>query len=181
MRDFIELFLIFAKIGVSTFGGGYAMVPMLLRELTERRDWATQEELLDGVAIGQTTPGIIAVNIATLVGFKRRGVAGGIIATLGMIAPSFAIILIVAAVLSNFAEYPAVKHAFAGIRVCVVALIATTVARLWRSSVADRPALAIFAPVFLLATFTGVPLIALIALSGAAGVVIAAVRRGRGR
>ena len=129
------LYITFFKIGLFTFGGGYAMLPMLERELVDGHGWVTREELLDYFAIGQCTPGIIAVNTATLVGYKQRKVSGSIAGTLGMITPSLIIITIIAAVLSNFADIPQVINAFAGIRVGVAALICSSVIKLFRQNV----------------------------------------------
>ncbi|MBQ9412682.1 MAG: chromate transporter [Oscillospiraceae bacterium] len=167
-----ELFLTFAKMGAVTFGGGYAMLPMLQREVVERKKWVTEEEIADYYAVGQCTPGIIAVNTATFIGQKRAGIAGGIAATLGVVFPSVVIITAVAAVLSSFAEYPAVQHAFAGIRACVCVLIANAVVKLWKKAVADRWALAIFLLVAAGSLFTSVSPMVFVVASAAAGVVI---------
>jgi chromate transporter len=129
------MFLTFAKVGVMTFGGGYAMLPILQREVVEKKGWATEEELMDYFAIGQCTPGIIAVNTATFVGHKVKGVAGGIAATLGVISPSLVIITVIAMVLENFMDIVWVQHAFAGIRVAVCALITASVVKLFKSNV----------------------------------------------
>ena len=135
LKELWEMFLTFAKVGVMTFGGGMAMLPILQREVVENKGWATDEELTDYFAIGQCTPGIIAVNTATLVGYKCRGVWGGIAATLGVIFPSIVIILAIAMVLGNFMHMEAVAHAFAGIRIAVCALIAGTVIKLSRTAI----------------------------------------------
>ena len=119
MKELLDMFLTFARIGGFTFGGGYAMLPMLQKEVVNGRHWATDEELMDYYAIGQCTPGIIAVNTATFVGYKNRGIPGAIAATLGVIAPSLVIIMIIAAFISNFIELSFVSSAFAGIRACV--------------------------------------------------------------
>lgn len=140
MKELWQLFSAFARIGALTFGGGYAMLPMLEKEVVERHGWASREELLDYFAIGQATPGIIAVNTATLVGYKRRRIPGAAVATLGVVAPSIIIILAIAAVLSNFAHIAAVQHAFAGIRVAVCALIVAAVVKLVRSNVLRKAA-----------------------------------------
>ena len=144
MKELLDLFFTFARIGGLTFGGGYAMLPMLQKEVVEKRGWATNEELMDYYAIGQCTPGIIAVNTATFIGNKTRGVLGGIIATLGVVFPSLIIITIIAAFISNFAELAIVKHAFAGIRVCVFVLILNAVVKLGKSSIKDAVTLGIF-------------------------------------
>ena len=151
MNIYLELFWTFAKIGVCTFGGGYAMLPILQRELVEKRGWATEEELSDYFAIGQCTPGIIAVNTATFVGHSQKGAAGGVVATLGLVFPCLVIIMLVAAFLQNFAELPAVVHAFNGVRACVCALILSSVLKLRKSSVVDGPTTVIFAAVLVLA------------------------------
>ncbi len=140
----LDLFLTFARIGALTFGGGYAMLPLLQREVVDNKGWATEEELLDYFAVGQCTPGIIAVNTATFVGGKQKGVPGGIIATLGMVFPSLVIITAIAALLQNFAHIPAVINAFAGIRVAVCVLILNAVVKLWKKSVKDALTLLVF-------------------------------------
>ena len=117
------------------------MLPILEREIVDKHEWCSSEELMDYYAIGQCTPGIIAVNTATFIGRKQAGVLGGVIATLGVIFPSFVIISIIAALLQNFSNLPAVKSAFAGIRVCVCALILNSVIKLWKSSVKDKSTL----------------------------------------
>ena len=116
MHELWELFYTFAVVGITTFGGGYAMLPALQREVVEKRGWATDEEVMDWYAIGQCTPGVIAVNTATFVGQKRRGTLGGIVATLGIVFPSLVIITIIAAFIQGFADLPAVRNAFGGIR-----------------------------------------------------------------
>ena len=151
MNIYLDLFLTFARVGVCTFGGGYAMLPILQREVVDNKGWATEEQLADYYAIGQCTPGIIAVNTATFVGRTQRGTAGGVIATLGVVFPSVVIILLIAAFLQNFAHLPVVIHAFAGVRACVCALILTSVLKLRKTTVVDLPTALIFAAVFLLA------------------------------
>lgn len=149
MKELWDMFLTFARIGGLTFGGGYAMLPMLQREVVEKRHWATEEELADYYAIGQCTPGIIAVNTATFVGYRQAGIAGGIFATLGVAFPSIVIITVIAACLMNFAELKVVQYAFEGIRVCVCVLILNAVQKLWKKSVIDQPTTVIFLIVFL--------------------------------
>lgn len=172
MKELFELFLSFARVGVMTFGGGMAMLPMLQREIVERRGWASEQELTDYFAIGQCTPGIIAVNTATFVGQKRRGVPGGIAATLGIVFPSLIIIMTAAAVLGNFAELPAVKNAFAGVRVCVCVLILNAVVKLWKKTVVDRATLVIFIAVLLGGVFTKLSPVVFVLLAAAAGLAI---------
>ena len=171
-RDLAELFVSFAKVGGMTFGGGYAMLPILQREIVEKRGWATEEELTDYFAIGQCTPGIIAVNTATFVGQKRCGAAGGICATLGVVFPSMVIITVIAAVLRNFAEVSAVQHAFAGVRVCVCVLILNAVVKLWKKTVVDLPALLIFLCVLALSLFTSLSPVLYVVSAAVAGILI---------
>lgn len=139
------LFAAFFRVGLFTFGGGYAMLPMLTRECVEKYAWATRDELLNYFALSQCTPGVIAVNTATFVGGKQRGTGGAAAATLGVITPSIIIILIIAALLNSFAHLPAVQHAFAGIRVAVAALMLNAVIKLIRSSVKDGLSWGLFA------------------------------------
>ena len=151
MSLYIELFGTFAKVGACTFGGGYAMLPILQRELVEKRNWVREEELTDYFAIGQCTPGVIAVNTATFVGYKQKGAAGSVVATLGVVFPSVVIILLIAAFLQNFAQLPVVIHAFNGVRACVCALVLSSVLKLRKSTVVDLPTALIFAVVAALA------------------------------
>ena len=149
-----DLFLTFAKVGVMTFGGGMAMLPILQREVVERKNWATEDELGDYYAIGQCTPGIIAVNTATFVGQKQGGIAGGILATLGMVFPSLIIITALAGLIAAFSHLAWVQHAFAGIRVCVCVLIFNTVLKLAKKAIVDWKAFLIFLAVVILSVFT---------------------------
>ena len=151
MNIYLDLFLTFAKVGVCTFGGGYAMLPILQREVVEKKGWATDEELTDYFAVGQCTPGIIAVNTATFIGYKYRGIPGGVLATLGVVFPSLIIITAIAAFLSNFADIPVVRHALAGINAAVVALIASSVMKLGKSTLKNGAAITIFLCVLALA------------------------------
>ena len=153
MNIYLDLFLTFAKVGVCTFGGGYAMLPILQREVVEKKGWATDGELTDYFAVGQCTPGIIAVNTATFIGYKYKGVPGGVLATLGVVFPSLIIITAIAAFLSNFADIPVVRHALAGINAAVVALIASSVLKLGKSTLKNGAAAAIFLCVLALAAF----------------------------
>ena len=137
MKDIWELFLVFMQMGAVTFGGGYAMLPILTRELVDKRGWATDDELTDYYAIGQCTPGVIALNVATFVGNKKKGIPGALAASVGVVFVPVIIITVIAAFLRNFADYPLVKDAFAGIRVCVCVLVVNAVLRLWKKSVVN--------------------------------------------
>jgi chromate transporter len=154
MKELIDLYLAFLRIGLVNFGGGYAMLPLLERDLADTRGWVTVDELMDYFAIGQCTPGLIALNVATFIGNKRKGVAGGIIATLGFLTCPIVIILVIAMFLTNFADLPVVKNAFAGIRVCVCVLILQAVLKLWKKSVVDVTTLLLYLIIFSLMVFS---------------------------
>lgn len=177
MHILLDLFLTFAKVGVMTFGGGYAMLPILQREVVEKKGWATETELADYFAIGQCTPGIIAVNTATFIGQKTAGIAGGILATLGVAFPSLIIISLLATVISSFAELEIVKHAFAGIRICVCVLIFNAVLKLGKSAIVDKPTLVIAILVTILAFFTNLSPVVFVLLAALAGLLIQTAKR----
>ena len=167
-----QLFLTFAKVGVMTFGGGMAMLPILQREVVEDKGWGTDEELVDYFAIGQCTPGIIAVNTATFVGQKQWGVVGGIVATLGVVFPSLVIISILAGLITNFSHLAWVQNAFAGIQVCVCVLIFNAVLKLLKSSVKDWPAAVIFVAVLAASLLTDLSPVIFVAAAALCGIVI---------
>ena len=170
--NLLPLFLSFAKVGVMTFGGGYAMIPILEREIVEKQGWASSEELMDYYAVGQCTPGVIAVNTATFIGYKVAGVPGGIIATLGIVFPSLVIITIIAGILTSFSDLPAVKSAFAAVRVCVCVLIFNAVVKLWKGAIKDKAALCLFLAVFLLSLFFDLSPVVFVLFCAAAGILL---------
>ena len=174
MKEYLDLFLTFARIGGLTFGGGYAMLPMLQREIVDAHGWATEEELADYYAIGQCTPGVIAVNTATFIGQKLGGPLCAAAATLGVVFPSLVIITVIAAVLQNFAQLAVARNAFAGIRVCVCALILNAVVKLWKKAVVDLPTLLIFLAVLALAVFTKLSPVVFVVAAALAGVALKA-------
>ncbi len=184
MKELFDLFFTFMKIGAVSFGGGYAMLPILTREFADKRGWVTDTELNDYFAIGQVTPGIIAVNVATFIGNKRKGIIGGIVATVGLVVVPVIIITLIAALLTNFADIGVVKHAFAGIRVCVCVLILSAILRLWKKSVPDIPALIICVLLFALSAFgEHIPVVGkfispvwLVLIAAVAGIIIMSVR-----
>ncbi len=163
----LNLFFTFFKIGLFTFGGGYAMLPLLRDEVVNKQGWASDEELLDYYSIGQCTPGIIAVNVATFVGYRHFGRLGGIIATLGIILPSLIIIMLIASVLEEYIHNEYLSHAFAGIRIAVVALILNTLADMWKKSLSSTP-------LWLGYTILSVALLALIFLQTSAIIIVIA-------
>lgn len=171
LKELFDLFFIFFKMGSFTFGGGYAMLPIIQEEIVNKRKWATDEEILDYYAIGQSTPGIIAVNTATFIGYNRKGILGGIFATLGIVSPSILIITIIASFFENFQDYALVQNAFGGIRVVVAALILNTVIKMYKDSVKDLLGVALFAVSFLLLVFLDITPIIVIILSALAGII----------
>lgn len=171
MKELLELFMVFFKMGSFTFGGGYAMLPIIQEEIVNKRNWASDEEVLDYYAIGQSTPGIIAVNTATFIGYNHKGIAGGIFATLGIVSPSIIIISIIAAFFKNFQDFVMVQHAFAGIRVVVAALILNATLKMYKDSVKDLVGLALFLASFLLIVFFDITPIVVIVISGLIGVI----------
>ncbi len=179
MNIFLDLFVTFAKIGVMTFGGGYAMLPILQREVVENKGWATEEELVDYFAIGQCTPGIISVNTATFVGQKQKGVAGGIVATLGLVFPSLIIISLLAGVIEAFSHIEWVQHAFGGIRICVCVLIVNAVVKLFKKSVVDWKTLAIFLIVTAGSAFTSLSPVVFIVIAAILGIGLRAMEGGK--
>lgn len=172
MNIYFDLFFTFAKMGVMTFGGGYAMLPILQREIVQKKKWATDEEIMDYFAIGQCTPGIIAVNTATFIGQKTAGNLGGIIATLGIVFPCFVIISLLAGVIETFSHITFVQKAFAGIRICVCVLILNAVMKLFKKAIVDKPTLIIFILVTLFAYFTQLNPIVFVVVSALAGIII---------
>ncbi len=178
MRDLLELFLTFAKMGAVTFGGGYAMLPILERECCTKRDWITPEEIADYFAIGQCTPGIIAVNVSTFVGNKRKGPLGGVVATVGFAFVPIVLLSVIAAGLTQVLDMPTIRSAFAGVRVCVCVLILNAVLRLWKKSIVDLKTLILFLAVLGFSIFGGFLPIAispavLVVVSALAGLVLA--------
>lgn len=167
----MELVWSFFKIGIMTFGGGYAMLPIIQRELVEKKQWATEEEILNYYAIGQCTPGVIAVNTATFIGNKRKGAVGGFLATFGVVLPSLLIISLIAAVLTNFAEIESVQHALAGIRVAVVVLVGFSVKKLISSGVKKGLGWTLFVLTFLLSALLGMSPVIVVVAAAVVGVL----------
>ena len=179
----LTLFLTFAKVGVMTFGGGYAMQPILQREIVENHHWASDEDLANYFAIGQCTPGVIAVNTATFIGHKTRGIAGGIVATLGVVFPSLVIISCLAGIIARFSDNLYVQKAFTGIRICVCALILKAILKLLKSAVKDKLTLAVFLIAAALSILLDLSPVILIvtAIVFAAALEFSASRRSRGK
>ncbi|MCF0136854.1 MAG: chromate transporter [Oscillospiraceae bacterium] len=172
MRELLEIFIAAFRVGIMTFGGGYAMLPILQREVVDSKKWVTEAEVLDYYAIGQCLPGIIMVNTMIFIGQKRKGTAGGIVAALGTVFPALVIITVIAALLNNFADSEIVKKAFAGIRVCVCVLIFNAVVKLWKSSVIDKKSFLIFLLVAVLSLFTDITPVIFVLASAVLGIIL---------
>ncbi|MDR3342605.1 MAG: chromate transporter [Treponema sp.] len=169
MKTYLELLLTFLKMGCTTFGGGYAMVPIIDREIIQKKGWITMEEVMDYYTIAQITPGIIAVNVSTFIGYRQKGILGSIIATLSFILPGVCLMSIIALFLQNFADIPVVQHAFTGIRVAVGALILDTVLKLFKGVFKDFKAICIFVIAFALSAIWSASPILLVLAAGVVG------------
>ena len=176
MKILFELFVTLFKIGICTFGGGIAMLPILERELAEKRGWTTSEELMDWFAIGQSTPGIIAVNVATFVGHKKAGIAGACVSTFGMVCPSIIIITLIAVFVSNFADIEWVQKALTGINVAVAAILTNVVYNFSKKAVKNILGFLLLVISFVLIFYFKVSTIYIILGSALLGVLLAAFR-----
>jgi len=171
MKELLKLFFVFARIGGFTFGGGYAMLPMIQKEIVENKKWATEEEIMNYYAVGQCTPGVIAVNVATFIGYKLKGLLGAVFATLGVIAPSVVIITIIAAFISNFAHIPVVQHALGGINVIVSVLVLNAVINLWKKGVKNIFGIILFVLAFVVSVFSNISPLYTIVISVISGIL----------
>lgn len=181
MQTYLHLFVSWFKMGLFTFGGGYAMLPMIQREVIEKHKWATEDEIMDYYAIGQCTPGIIAVNTATFVGYKVKGIPGGIIATLGVVSPSLVIISLISALITNFSELEVVQNALRGIQIGVCVLMFVAIQNLIKKGVKNMPSWIIFIAAFVLAYFTNISTVILVVIAGIAGYVISTYGKGEAK
>lgn len=173
---YYELFIVFFRVGLFTIGGGYAMLPMLRKEVVEKYGWASDEEMLDYFAIGQSTPGIIAINTSTFIGFKKAGIVGAVFSTLGMVLPSWVIIISIAKVFDAFHDNVHVANAFMGIRVVVIVLILTAVVKMGKKSVTNWIQALIMIAAFAIIAFTSLSPIIVVLVSGVLGILIQAVK-----
>ena len=177
MKILFNLFITFAKMGAVTFGGGYAMLPILQREIVENKKWGTEEELADYYAIGQCTPGVIAVNVATFIGRKVAGNLGGVVATLGVVFPSVVIITLLAGVIEYYSSLEWVKHAFAGIRVCVCVLIFNAVLKLFKKSIIDFKTMAIYLIILACSFIFNISPVIFVIAAGIAGIILKVIAK----
>ena len=168
----LALFLTFFKIGAFTFGGGYAMLPLIQREIVEKRKWITNDDILEVVAIAESTPGPIAVNSATFVGYRTGGFSGALLATLGVVLPSFIVILAISFVLREFESLKAVQYAFAGIRAGVLALVLKALWSMYKQSPKNAVSYALMAIAFVLVAFLGVDVLPVIIGCAAVGLIV---------
>lgn len=180
MKELMNLFWTFCRIGGLTFGGGYSMLPMLQKEVVENNKWATEAELLDYYAVGQATPGIIAVNTATFIGYKEKGIMGAIFATSGVVFPSLVTILAIAGFIDNFSDLDIVQHAFSGIRVAVGVLILDSLVKIAKGSVKDILGITIFVATFVASSFLNISVVYIIIAAALIGIISDFVNRKRG-
>ena len=179
MKAYLDIFIAFMKISLFTFGGGYAIIPMVERELIKNRGWATMDEVMEYYTISQITPGLIGTNLATFIGYRQKGVLGSIFGTLGYVLPSATLVVLAAIFISNLAEIPEVQHAFTGIRIAVGALVLDTVIKMVKNNLKDAKGLVIYIMVFICAVlpygilpvFVKSP-VTLVLVSGLAGLLI---------
>ena len=172
MKNLFLYYRTWFKIGLFTFGGGYVILPMINKEIVQKHGWVDNEEVIDYYAIGQSLPGIIAVNTANFIGYKVAGVPGAIVSSLGVISPSIILITIIATLLTGFQDLPIVRHALNGIQIAVCMLMTTTIIQLMKGSVKDIAGASICISAFVLAYFMGVSVIILVISAAAAGITI---------
>jgi chromate transporter len=172
LKKILKIFFIFFKIGSFTFGGGYAMLPIIKRELVDNLNWIKEKDIYNYYAIGQSTPGIIAVNTATMTGYSLAGVKGALAATTGFIMPSLIIITFIASFFKRFQEINTFQHAFAAIQIAVVALIIDIVIKMWQKSDKSKVSLLIFLLAFLLLVVFKLSPVFVILASAATGILI---------
>lgn len=172
LKNLLVLYYEFVKIGAFTIGGGLAMMPMMQKELIDKKKWLTEEELIDYYAVGQSTPGIIAVNVSTFVGYKQFGVIGGIVGTLGIVTPSLVIIMILAGAINSISDYPIVQHALNGINVAVAALLTSVVFKFAKKTIKNIWNAMFMLLAFLLVFALKLPSYAVILFALVTGVII---------
>lgn len=176
MKIYFQIIWTFIKVGALTFGGGYAMLPVLQRETIEKRGWVTEEEAMNYYAVGQVMPGIIMVNTSAFIGHKLKGRLGAIIAGVSATIPSLVIIVAIASLLSGFSDLKIIQYAFAGIRVCVIVLIINSLEKLWKTAIVDRITLIVCASIFSASLFAKVSPVILVICSALFGVLTLRLR-----
>ena len=181
LKLYLQIILSFMKIGVVTFGGGYAMIPIIENETSKNRKWISSGDLLDIVAISESTPGPIAICAATFIGYRVAGFLGAFCATLGVVLPSFIIIYIISIFLKEFSSYDIVKYAFTGIRAGVLALIIKAVVSMFKKAPDHILAYIIMAVSFLLVVIFSTNVLVIILSSAVIGIVASFIARKRGK
>lgn len=177
MKIYWELICAFMRIGAFTFGGGYAMLPLIQKEIVDKKRWATEEEIMDYYAVSQCTPGIIMVNTATFIGYYLKGIPGAIVATLSVVTPSIVIISLIASILTTYSSLAIVQHALAGIRVAVCVLVLNAVIKLWKNGIKDAYGIIIFAIVLAVVSFTSISTVIIVILSAVAGLIYTTLKQ----
>lgn len=180
LKDLFSFYMIFFRMSAVTFGGGYAMLPILRREFVETRGWMDEETIMDYYALSQSLPGLIAVNVSVFIGYRYKGVVGAVVAALGMVSPCLIIISAIALFMAGFRDNVYVQRALGGVSVCVVALILQSVLSLWKKGVKDKLGIVIFAVIFGLNLFTDISPVVLVVCCGAVGILAGYLRKGKG-
>ncbi len=180
-RRALSLFWTFFKIGAFTFGGGYAMIPLIQKEVVENKQWITDDDILEIIAIAESTPGPIAINSATFVGYRVCGVLGSFFATLGVVLPSFVIILAISFILDTFQHITAVQYAFNGIRAGVLALLLKALWTMYKKCPKGVVSYSIMAAAFVITAFRVLPVLAVIIGCAAVGLIASLVAERRNR
>ena len=177
MRKNLELFLTFLKIGAFTFGGGYAMIPLIQREVCTNKKWLNEKEISDIVAVSESTPGPIAINAATFVGYRTNGFTGACTATLGVVLPSFLIISLISLILNEFQSFRTVQYAFMGIRAAVLALILKALWMMFRSTNKNAVSYVIMGAALILTAFLKIDAVFVIIGCGLFGLIWSLLNR----
>ena len=177
MKIYWELICAFMRIGAFTFGGGYAMLPLIQKEIVDKKRWATEEEIMDYYAVSQCTPGIIMVNTATFIGYYLKGIPGAIVATLSVVTPSIIIITLIASILTTYSSLAIVQHALAGIRIAVCVLVLNAVIKLWKNGIKDAYGIIVFAFVLAVVSFTSISTVIIVILSAVAGLIYTTLKQ----
>lgn len=181
MKRYLEIFTTFFKIGLFTFGGGYSMLPLLNKEVAQNRKWATEDEIMDFYSVSQCLPGIIAINTSIFVGYKVKGVPGGVMAAMGAVAPSLIIILIIASCISNFLDIEYVQYALAGVRIGVCAIVTHTIIEMFRKNIQDYFTCILFIAAFIASFVYDVSTIIMILSFSLVGYGLLQVKKGMKR
>ncbi|MBQ9079683.1 MAG: chromate transporter [Clostridia bacterium] len=179
LKKLVSLFLTFAKIGAFTFGGGYAMIPLIQREAVTKNGWVSDDDIMDIIAIAESTPGPVAINSATFVGYKTAGVLGSAAATLGVVMPSFIVIYLISGVLREFQEIKVIKYAFAGIRAGVIALICKALMNMYKKAPKGLVGYILMGAAFILAAFVKINAVYIIIAAAVVGIVSAIIAERR--